>query len=80
MLVGISSHVVAFNLSQNRCAAGWALLKTVSAGGAVQIAEAARLIKTNERKIGGLLGSSDQVETRVNAAWFRHGYLLCKSK
>ena len=48
MPVGLSSHVAAFMLGEDRWSAGWTLLEAASAGSTAQIAEAARLIKANE--------------------------------
>jgi hypothetical protein len=48
MPVGLSSHVAAFMLGQDRWGAGWALLEAASAGSTAQIADAARLVKANE--------------------------------
>ena len=48
MPVGLSSHVAAFMLGEDRWSAGWTLLEAASAGSTAQIAEAARLVKANE--------------------------------
>lgn len=48
MPTALSSHVVAFEMGQDRWGAGWALLEAASHEGAVRIADAARLVTSNE--------------------------------
>ena len=48
MPLGMSSHVAAFVVGEDRWSAGWALLEAVSLTDATRVASATRLVNANE--------------------------------